>query len=104
MHRIWKYFYANRDHYQPQKNLMIGRWQGITSEQGNGVRQVAAYSEQIHHSEYDIESLDNGDYALIKDARKLIVNPVDVEDINIIQFRSWVKNWLLTISIENIEK
>lgn len=42
---------------------------------------------QLHYSEYDIESLDNGDNALIKDARKLIVNPTDVENINVIQFR-----------------
>lgn len=73
------------------------------SEQGNNIRHVAIYSDQLHHSEYDIESLDNGDNALIKDAHKLIVNPIDVEDINIIQFRK-NKNSLLTIPIENIEK
>jgi hypothetical protein len=56
-----------------------------SSERGdNNVEHIAINSYIVCHSEYDIEVNDNDDITLIKDARKLFIDPTYV--VNTIEF------------------
>jgi hypothetical protein len=46
-----------------------------SSEQTNNSERITIDSDLVQHSEYGIEVLTNNDDALIKDARKLVINP-----------------------------
>jgi hypothetical protein len=72
-----------------------------SSEQTNNSERITIDSDLVQHSEYDIEVLANNDVALVKDARKLVINPTLVP--NIIEFKK-NKDALLTIPVSDIEK
>jgi hypothetical protein len=72
-----------------------------SSEQTNNSERITIDSDLVQHSEYGIEVLTNNDDALIKDARKLVINPTVIP--NIIEIKK-NKDTLLTIPVSDIEK
>jgi hypothetical protein len=72
----------------------------IPSKGVDNLQHTAINSDLVNHSEYDIEVNDSDDITLVKDGRKLVIDPTYMG--NTIEFRK-SKNTLLAIPVKDIE-